>query len=90
MGQLINGPPPVHRPDPTALSDPRLGKWVVPTYMYEGRYFPKFLSGSGYLVKKEDARKGHKLVFSRHNSPIYDYAKLRFLRVSSTGFYQNN
>ena len=29
--------------------------------MYEGAFFPKYLSGSGYLAKKEDARNGRRL-----------------------------
>ena len=48
-------------PETCALSDPRLRKWVIPTYMYEGTFFPKYLSGSGYLAKKEDARNGRRL-----------------------------
>ena len=30
-------------------------KWLIPTYMYNKRFFPQFLSGSGYLVTKSAA-----------------------------------
>ena len=48
--------PEVHRPSDRMLSNARLKKWVVPRYMYKKKYFPQFLSGSGYLVKKTSAR----------------------------------
>ena len=46
--------PIVHRPSNSILADDRLKKWAVPRYMYKSRHFPKFLSGSGYLVNKDD------------------------------------
>ena len=59
MGYLQEGwkgrLPQVHRPSLSILTDDRLKKWAVPRYMYKHRRFPKFLSGSGYFVEKNDA-----------------------------------
>ena len=60
MGYLQEGwkgrLPQVHRPSLSILTDDRLKKWAVPRYMYKHRRFPKFLSGSGYFVEKNDAK----------------------------------
>ena len=46
--------PLAHKPTKSNLNGKWL-KWLIPTYMYNKRFFPQFLSGSGYLVTKSAA-----------------------------------
>ena len=38
------------------IKDPH-NKWFVPTYMFKEKKFPNYLSGTGYLMQREVARK---------------------------------
>ena len=31
-------------------------KWVCPEYMYNGKYYPQYLSGSGYVMTRSVAK----------------------------------
>ena len=42
--------PLAHKPTRSNLKRKAWLKWLIPTYMYNKRFFPQFLSGSGYLV----------------------------------------
>ena len=44
--------PLAHKPTTSNLKRKQWEKWLVPTYMYNKRFFPQFLSGSGYLVTR--------------------------------------
>ena len=46
--------PLAHKPTKSNLNGKWL-KWLIPTYMYNKRFFPQFLSGSGYLVTRSAA-----------------------------------
>jgi beta-1,3-galactosyltransferase 1 len=47
--------PMAHKPTRSNIRRSTWLKWVVPTYMYSKRFFPQFLSGSGYLVTRKAA-----------------------------------
>jgi len=47
--------PLAHKPTRSNLKRKAWVKWLVPTYMYNKRFFPQFLSGSGYLVTQTGA-----------------------------------
>jgi len=47
--------PLAHKPTKSNLQKKAWLKWLIPTYMYNKRFFPQFLSGSGYLVTKAAA-----------------------------------
>ena len=42
--------PLAHKPTPKNLQKSEWERWLIPNYMYSKKYFPKYLSGSGYLV----------------------------------------
>ncbi|CAH2014343.1 unnamed protein product [Acanthoscelides obtectus] len=48
MGKLICGARPIKNPS---------SKWYSPTYMYEDKTYPNYLSGTGYLMSIEVAQK---------------------------------
>ncbi|CAG9854127.1 unnamed protein product [Phyllotreta striolata] len=48
LGKMMCGTKPIK--DPTS-------KWYCPTYMYNGTYFPNFLSGTGYVMSMDVTRK---------------------------------
>lgn len=45
--------PPAHKL--YAKMPARLRAWAIPRYMYKEKKFPPFLSGSGYLMRREAA-----------------------------------
>jgi len=47
--------PLAHKPTRSNLKRKAWLKWLIPTYMYNKRFFPQFLSGSGYLVSQTAA-----------------------------------
>lgn len=47
--------PLAHKPTKSNLKKKAWFKWLIPTYMYNKRFFPQFLSGSGYLVTRSAA-----------------------------------
>jgi len=47
--------PLAHKPTRSNLKRKAWLKWLIPTYMYNKRFFPQFLSGSGYLVTQTAA-----------------------------------
>lgn len=47
--------PLAHKPTRSNLKRKAWLKWLIPTYMYNKRFFPQFLSGSGYLVTQTGA-----------------------------------
>jgi len=47
--------PLAHKPTKSNLKRKAWLKWLIPTYMYNKRFFPQFLSGSGYLVTQTAA-----------------------------------
>ena len=47
--------PLAHKPTKSNLKRKAWLKWLIPTYMYNKRFFPQFLSGSGYLVTQTGA-----------------------------------
>lgn len=42
--------PLAHKPTQKNLQKSEWERWLIPNYMYSKKFFPKFLSGSGYLV----------------------------------------
>ena len=42
--------PLAHKPTQQNLNNTAWLKWLIPTYMYGKKFFPQFLSGSGYLI----------------------------------------
>ncbi len=48
--------PMVHKPTRVHMARKEWHKWLVPSYMYSKKFFPQFLSGSGYLVSKKASR----------------------------------
>lgn len=47
--------PLAHKPTKSNVKKTAWSKWLIPTYMYNKRFFPQFLSGSGYLVTRAAA-----------------------------------
>lgn len=47
--------PTVHKPSKTTLKIKLWRRWLVPSYMYPKKFFPQFLSGSGYLISRNAA-----------------------------------
>jgi len=45
--------PLAHKPTSGNLKKTTWLKWLIPTYMYNKKFFPQFLSGSGYLLTRE-------------------------------------
>jgi beta-1,3-galactosyltransferase 1 len=45
--------PLAHKPTSGNLKKTTWRRWLIPTYMYTKKFFPQFLSGSGYLVTRQ-------------------------------------
>ena len=45
--------PLAHKPTSGNLKKTTWRRWLIPTYMYTKKFFPQFLSGSGYLVNRQ-------------------------------------
>jgi len=45
--------PLAHKPTTGNLKKTTWLKWLIPTYMYNKKFFPQFLSGSGYLLTRQ-------------------------------------
>ena len=71
--------PLAHKPTAKNLKIEKWIRWLIPSYMYNKKFFPQFLSGSGYFIPSNSAKclLEHSKVF------IYQLQNLLGLRYTS-------